>query len=175
MAYPFKLRVLFLYFFWVGLAAAANEKEIKIAYFSQELAPPQSLSNLDPFIKDKGFPGAQLGIADNNTTGRFTGQVYIIDKIAVPIQGDSYQLFKDKVLNKYAFVIADLPASQLEKISELAKPDQMLIFDANTSDDALRTKCLPQVLFILPSRAMRVKVVSGRRTCQRRRALCGCN
>ncbi|MDO8845457.1 ABC transporter substrate-binding protein [Methylicorpusculum sp.] len=160
MAYSFILRVLFLYLCWVGLAGAANEKEIKIAYFSQDLAPPQSLSNLDPFIKDKGFPGAQLGVADNNTTGRFTGQVYAIDEIAVPVQGDTYQLFKDKVLNKYAFVISNLPAAELEKISELAKPDQMLIFDANTSDDALRAKCLPQVLFILPSRAMRADALA---------------
>jgi ABC transporter substrate binding protein (PQQ-dependent alcohol dehydrogenase system) len=160
MTYPFILRVLFLYFLGVGLACAANEKEIKIAYLSQEIAPLKSLSNLDPFIKDKGFPGAQLGISDNNTTGRFTGQVYTLDKIVVPLQGDSYQVFKDKVLNQYAFVIADLSASQLEKISELAKPDQMLILDANTTDDALRTKCLPQVLYILPSRAMRTDALA---------------
>ena len=39
----------------IASAGAAQQQQIKIAYFSQEKVAPPALSNLDPFIKDKGI------------------------------------------------------------------------------------------------------------------------
>ncbi|WP_338040540.1 hypothetical protein [Methylocucumis oryzae] len=48
-----------------------KKQVIEIAFLLKEMAPPPVLSNITPNIPDKGIPGAQLAIADNNTTGQF--------------------------------------------------------------------------------------------------------
>ena len=144
----------------IASAGAAQQQQIKIAYFSQEEVAPPALSNLDPFIKDKGIPGAELGIADNNTTGQFTGQSYLLEKIIVAPDDDAVRVFKDKVANQYSFVIVNLPAVQLNQVSHLKSPEQLLL-DVGTADDALRNEqCAENVLHILPSRAMRTDALA---------------
>ena len=140
---------------------AAQQQQIKIAYFSQEKIAPPALSNLDPFIKDKGIPGAELGIADNNTTGKFTGQSYRLEKVIVAPDNDAVQVFKAKIANQYPFVIVNLPADQLNQISHLNSAGQLLLLDIGTTDDALRNElCTDNVLHILPSRAMRADALA---------------
>lgn len=142
-------------------AGAAQQQQIKIAYFSQEKAAPPALSNLDPFIKNKGIPGAELGIADNNTTGQFTSQSYLLEKIIVAPDGDVVQVFNDKVANQYPFVIVNLPAAQLNQVSHLSSNEKTLLFDVGTMDDALRNgQCAANVLHVLPSRAMRADALA---------------
>ena len=64
--------IIITFVFNLNIAQAAAKQTINIAYLTQELTPPAALSNLDPFVKDKGVIGAELGITDNNTTGDFT-------------------------------------------------------------------------------------------------------
>lgn len=118
------------------------------------------MSNLDPFIQDKGELGAELAIDDNNTTGQFTGQLYKLNKVIVPIDGDVAQEFNDKIAGKFSFVVANLPADDLLKIIDANKPEHTLIFDAGTTDDSLRQRCGSDVLHILPSRAMRADALA---------------
>lgn len=140
---------------------SAPQQQIKIAYFSREVVPPPALSNLDPFIKNQGIPGAELGVADNNTTGQFTGQTYLFDRITAALDQDAVPLFKDKVAGRYAFVIVDLPAKQLLAVSQSEAAGQALLFDVGTRDDALRSRqCFENVLHILPSRAMRADALA---------------
>ena len=61
---------------------------INIAYLVQEQSRPKTLSNLEPYVADKGEPGAELAIEDNNTTGKFTKQKFTLKKIIVPASGD---------------------------------------------------------------------------------------
>lgn len=138
----------------------AAQQQIKIAYFTQEKEAPSALSNLDPFIKHKGIPGAELGIADNNTTGRFTGQSYLLEKIVVEPGGDVAKAFQAKVAQHYSFVVVNLSAAQLNQITQ-ADTGPVLLFDVGTSDDALRNEqCADNVLHILPSRAMRADALA---------------
>ncbi|MGR9045361.1 MAG: ABC transporter substrate-binding protein [Gammaproteobacteria bacterium] len=138
----------------------ATQQQIKIAYFTQEKEAPSALSNLDPFIKHKGIPGAELGIADNNTTGRFTGQSYLLEKIVVEPGGDVAKEFQAKVAQHYSFVVVNLSAAQLSQITQ-AGAGPVLLFDVGTSDDALRNEqCADNVLHILPSRAMRADALA---------------
>jgi len=144
----------------VELSAAAKQV-IKIAYFTQEQVAPPALSNLDPFIPDKGLIGAELAIADNNTTGQFTGQHYELKKIVVPVGGDIVQAFKQQVSDELGLVVVNLDAEQLLKLADAPNANQKLLFDIATSDDDLRNgQCRHHVVHVLPSRAMRADALA---------------
>ncbi|MGZ4998836.1 MAG: ABC transporter substrate-binding protein [Methylomonas sp.] len=145
-----------------GAAAKAAAKQvIKIAYFTQEQVAPPALSNLDAFIPDKGLIGAELAIADNNTTGQFTGQQYELKKIVVPAGGDIVEAFNKQVGDDLGLVVVNLNAEQLLKLADLPNANQKLLFDVATSDDELRNaQCRHHVVHILPSRAMRTDALA---------------
>ena len=137
-------------------STAHSQQTINIAYLAQEQAETQSLSNLDPFIKNLGEIGAELGVDDNNTTGQFTGQHYALKKFIVPLGADVNEVFAKQIAGKYAFVISMLSPAALIPIAQSPLSASMLIFDAATRDDALRNEqCQRQVLHLLPTRAMR--------------------
>ena len=144
-----------------NVVAATEKQRIKIAYLTQEQKVPAALSNLDPFIQDKGLLGAELAIKDNNTTGQFTGQQYELKKIIAPVTADIVQVFKQQVGDDYALVVLNLGAKQLSLLADLPESRQKLLFDASTSDDAFRnTQCRNNVLHLLPSRAMRADALA---------------
>lgn len=134
---------------------------VKIAYFTQEQQAPAALSNLDPFIPNKGIAGAELAISDNNTTGQFIKQNYQLTRIIVPLKSDINQSFIKQITADMPFVLVNLPAAQLNKLADLPQTKQKLIFDVASSDDALRNEqCRANVLHILPSRAMRADALA---------------
>ena len=55
---------------------ATQDSQIAMAYVRQERSLPVPLSPVDVVARDAGLAGARLGIADNTTTGRFTGQSF---------------------------------------------------------------------------------------------------
>ena len=147
--------------FNVGLVHAKAKQSINIAYLTQELIEPPPLSNLDPFIKNKGVIGAELGVNDNNTTGEFTGQQFNLKKFIVPLDGNVADTFNKELVNKFPFVVVNLPAYQVNQLADLPAAKQMLLFDVATVDDALRNEqCHSNVLHILPTRAMRADALA---------------
>jgi ABC transporter substrate binding protein (PQQ-dependent alcohol dehydrogenase system) len=139
----------------------AAKQVVKIAYFTQQQNPPAALSNLDPFIVDKGVIGAELAISDNNTTGQFTGQQYALQKIVVPVDGDVVQAFNQQIAADVGLVVLNLNSEQMLKVADLASAQQKLLFDAATSDDENRNgQCRHGVVHILPSRAMRADALA---------------
>jgi ABC transporter substrate binding protein (PQQ-dependent alcohol dehydrogenase system) len=144
--------------------AKAKEKAkqaINIAYLTQEQNVPPPLSNLDSFIKNKGVIGAELGIDDNNTTGEFTGQQFNLKTFIVPLEGNVVDTFNKELVNKFPFVVVNLPGEQINQLADLPAAKQMLLFDVATVDDALRNEqCRSNVLHILPSRAMRADALA---------------
>jgi ABC transporter substrate binding protein (PQQ-dependent alcohol dehydrogenase system) len=145
-----------------GPAAAKNKPiPVPIAYLTQEQEVPPPLSNPDPFIKDKGLPGAELAIEDNNTTGQFTGQAFTLKAFTVPLQGDPLATFKQHISGKYRFVVVNLPDARLMKLADLPEAKDTLLFDIASQDDKLRNQdCRANVLHILPSRAMRADALA---------------
>ncbi|WP_333873378.1 ABC transporter substrate-binding protein [Methylobacter sp.] len=144
-----------------NLVYAEAKQTVNIAYFTQEQKVPPPLSNLDVFIKDKGVFGAQLAIDDNNTTGQFTKQQFVLKKFIVPLDGNVIDTFNKDVGDQYSYVVVNLPADALSKIADLPATKQKLFFDAATIDDALRNEqCRNNVLHILPSRAMRADALA---------------
>ena len=119
-----RLWLVFILFSVNGVLAAPTQL-IKIAYISQEQKIPAALSNLDPFISNKGIIGAELAIEDNNTTGQFTAQHYQLIKIIVPLACDAKLWFED-IPDDIDFVIVNLPTAKLQQLADLPKARQKL-------------------------------------------------
>ena len=160
----FRIIIIFLFIlqlFSITTASAKTMQTISIAYLSQEQAIPPALSNLDPVITNKGEPGAELAIIDNNTTGQFTGQQFELKKFIVPEKASVADVFKKNINGKFQYVMVNLPADLINPLADLADAGQTLFFDVGTRDDALRNEqCRRHVLHLLPSRAMRADALA---------------
>jgi len=145
---------------WSQSSISAPVQEIKIAYLSQEQKVPAALSNLEEFIQNKGLQGALLGLSDNNTTGKFTGQNYLLETKIVAVGGDVKQVFLNLVQAGFSLIVVNLPAQLLNEVNLLNK-GQALLFDVATRTDSFRQQsCLNDVLHLLPSRAMRADALA---------------
>ena len=116
-------------------------------------APPSTM--LDPPPRDTGLRGAQLAIADTNTTGRFTGQSFamhiVVDKDPAAIQ----QAFARALAAGQRLFVTDLPADLLLQLANMPAAKDALLVDATSTDDRLRgNDCRANTLHVLPSRAM---------------------
>lgn len=139
-------------------AKPAPKQIVKIVYFAQEQVAPPALSNLDPFIPNKGQIGAELAISDNNTTGQFTGQHYELKKILVPVGSDPLALFDSVDAD---LVLLNVGAEYLNKLADLPAAKNKLLFDvANGGDELRNADCRHNVLHILPNRAMRADALA---------------
>lgn len=133
---------------------AADSLEIKLVYLEQEIERPPVLSNLVVWPEDEGEQGAVVGVADNNTTGKFLKHDYQIEKVRVPLDGDVVATAKS-LLEGNKIVIANVSAQNLLLIADLPQAGNDLIFNVGSPDTRLRsTECRPNVLHTLPSRAM---------------------
>lgn len=113
------------------------------------------LSNLDRPPENEGFAGAALAIDDNNTTGRFLGQEFILETISLPADGDVIAAFRGAYDAGFRLFITLLNGDDLLAVSDLAGMDDVLFLNAGALDDRLRgVDCRREILHIAPSRAM---------------------
>ena len=154
--------LLILTVIFIDFAGAAEQQQIiDIVYLTQTKKAPPALSNLDPFIKDKGIQGARLAINDNNTTGQFTGHKYIFHEVIVPFGGDVIAAYNKLIAENYHYVISNLPAEQFKQLAMIDSAQQKLLFDVATRDDELRVStCYANTFHLLPSRAMRADALA---------------
>jgi ABC transporter substrate binding protein (PQQ-dependent alcohol dehydrogenase system) len=140
----------------VGAAHARAEGEtVEIGWLSQAVKRTLPFSYLDQPPRDEGIQGAQLGVADNNTTGRFTGQSFALIEAIVPENGDVAAGFRELTAKGIRLVVTDLGASQLLSVAGLPEAASVTLFNAAATDDRLRSEdCHTNVLHLLPSRAM---------------------
>jgi ABC transporter substrate binding protein (PQQ-dependent alcohol dehydrogenase system) len=131
----------------------AAELQVRIGYLAYTPATGPLLSNVIGEPADAGLRGAELAIADSNSTGRFLKHAYSLD---VAVRDDSESLLEaanalhDQGVRLF---VVNAPAATLRQLSQ-ALGDSLLI-NAGSSDDSLRqSECLPNVLHTLPSRAM---------------------
>lgn len=161
---PVRIGLIFFIFFQIvapDLLFAKGKQAVKVAYLAQTQKVRPALSNLDPVIENKGILGAELAIEDNNTTGQYTKQQFSLEKFIVPMDGDVAETFNKQIAKKYAYIVTNLAPNLTNTVADLAAADDVLIFDAATVDDALRNKaCRPNVLHLLPSRAMRADALA---------------
>jgi ABC transporter substrate binding protein (PQQ-dependent alcohol dehydrogenase system) len=128
--------------------------EIKIGYL-RAYAPQLALSVLDVPPRDEGVAGAEVAIGDNNTTGSFLGQKFILDVTEVKPDADVVPAFKEMLARGDRYVLADISAWQLLSIADMARDNGVLIFNVGATDDVLREEeCRVNVLHTAPTRTM---------------------
>jgi ABC transporter substrate binding protein (PQQ-dependent alcohol dehydrogenase system) len=136
-------------------AGRAGEQVVQIGWLSQAVRRTLPLSYLDQPPQDEGIQGARLGIADNDTTGHFTGQSFTLTETIVPEDGDVAADLRELAAKGIRLVVTDLPASELLSVARMPEAAGITFFDAGSADDRLRGEdCRANILHLLPSRAM---------------------
>jgi ABC transporter substrate binding protein (PQQ-dependent alcohol dehydrogenase system) len=141
-----------------GMPAAevyADGQTVQIGWLSQAIKRTLPLSYLDQPPEDEGVQGARLGIADNNTTGHFTGQSFELVESIAPEDGDVAAAFRDLAAKGVRLVVTDIGAAELLSVASLPEAAQATIFNTGAAEDRLRAEdCRANILHLLPSRAM---------------------
>jgi ABC transporter substrate binding protein (PQQ-dependent alcohol dehydrogenase system) len=133
----------------------AGEQTLDIGWLSQTHSRTLPLTYLDQPPSDEGIAGAGLGIADDNTTGRFTGQSFALVESVAPASGDVKAAFRDLAGKGVRLVVTDLDTPQLLAVAALPEAGNATILNTAAPDDRLRAQdCHANVLHLLPSRAM---------------------
>jgi ABC transporter substrate binding protein (PQQ-dependent alcohol dehydrogenase system) len=133
----------------------AEAQAIKIGWLSQTANRIVPHAFLDRPPADEGVQGARLGIADNNTTGRFTGQSFELVERLAPVEGDIASAFRDLAADDVRLIVTDLASPELLSIAALPKAASVAIFNTAATDDRLRgSDCRANIFHLSPSRAM---------------------
>ena len=141
--------------------AAENQMALVIGYLKQEQPIPAALSNLDTVPGDLAMQGLRLAVQDNNTTGHFTGQKYLLKEVLVPVGGNVIKAFDGLLKDNIKFVVTSVPVAAIRELAALAVANNALVLDVETLNDELRVRdCSPNVLYLLPSRAMRADALA---------------
>src|SRR5215469_4291681 len=138
-------------------AAIAGDRDatVQVGWLSQAMKRSLPLSYLDQPPEDEGVQGLRLGIGDNNTTGRFTGQSFALTESIVPEEGDLAASLRQLAAMGVRLVVTDLAAPQLLSVAGMAEAQRVTFFNAGSADDRLRgADCRADILHLLPSRAM---------------------
>lgn len=142
-----------------GVAAHA-EVTLNIGYLSVYQPQPPTLSNLDAKPDDLGLAGAQTGLEDNITTGRFLNHTYEITAVTLQDGAAPIDAALD-LLSQTPFLVLDAPTDVMLAIADLAEAQGALLFNTSSGDLALRDdQCRGNLLHALPSDAMRTDALA---------------
>ena len=137
------------------MASRAGVETVQIGWLSRAVKRTSPLSYLDRPPQDEGIQGARLGIADNDTTGHFTGQSFTLTEAIVPEDRDVAAGFRELAAKGVRLVVTDLAAPELLSVAGMPEATGTTFFNAGTADDRLRGEdCRANILHLLPSRAM---------------------
>ncbi|MFG1489927.1 ABC transporter substrate-binding protein, partial [Oceanospirillum sp. HFRX-1_2] len=139
-----------------SLPAIAAKKVTEISLHYLRLVPEARpvLSNILPPPEDLGEAGAELAIADSNTTGRFLGQHYTLNSQRFD-EADALLKAAESVIQKDAVVLVDVPTALMAQLDKQAKEKGALLFNIANPDDVLRSsQCLNNTFHTYPSRSM---------------------
>ena len=141
-------------------AVAQDPLALEIRYLRQIVPPPPTLSNLDPRPEDLGLAGAELGRADNATTGRFLGQDWSLVVTDVPHGGD-WDAAVAEALAAGSLLLIDAPRDHLLAAADAAAGTDAVLFNVAAEDVDLRsTECRANLLHSVPSFAMRTDALA---------------
>ncbi|MCK0140805.1 ABC transporter substrate-binding protein [Aliiroseovarius sp. F20344] len=148
----------FVFALAVGLLAATtgvadDKRNIDVLYL--RIATPERpvLSNLDPIPEDLGLAGANLAIADNNTTGGFMGYQFVMETVDLG-EGDLEAAQSALQGSAAPYVLLDMSADEMTSLVD--GNEARLFFNIRSYDDKLRGEdCRATLLHTLPSYAMR--------------------
>lgn len=151
-------------------APQALETHVGLIYRPQ---PAPSSYDAEAAPEDEGLAGAKMGIADNNTTGRFTKQTYVLDEVALTDdKPDAVAAAKELIGKGVRYLVLALPADAVLAVADAVKDTGAVVLNAGAPDDRLRgAECRANVFHILPSRAMLTDALAQYLTVMRWRKL----
>jgi len=134
-------------------AVAADPIEIGIGYLGQA-GVKSKLSLVEQPADNDGIAGARLAIEDNNTTGKFLNQRFLLQEVRLG-EGDDAAKAAVELAGRNSFIIADLPADALLKAADALRDRGTVLFNAGSIDERLREEdCRANVIHVAPTRAM---------------------
>lgn len=141
--------------------AAAADVQVTITYLGREEPPIVPLSLVEPILTDDGVKGAEQGIKDNQTTGKFLGHVYELNERIVPADGDLVAEFRRGLDAGERLFIADLREPDLLAVAPVADQAGAVILNSRAPDDNLRTdRCFRSTFHVAPSRSMKADALA---------------
>jgi ABC transporter substrate binding protein (PQQ-dependent alcohol dehydrogenase system) len=139
----------------LAIAAQAQAPlDIKIGYL-RRAQQQETISLVQMPPPDIGLAGAQMAVRDNNTTGRFLNQRYLLVDMHLKTGDDPAAAVRQLASQGVFLIVADLPADELLRAADAGKADRILFFNVASTDDRLRQKdCRGNIIHTAPSRAM---------------------
>lgn len=139
---------------WLLAPTSAVALDVTIGYIHWVPDQGPVLSNVTPEPEDAGLRGAELGIEDNDATGKFLDQTYTLEPVMASDEGGAMAALENMLENDIDLLVTRVPADTLRAMARKAD-GKALLFNAGASDDDLRTsECRPNVLHTIPSYAM---------------------
>lgn len=137
-------------------ASPSDPLATSVLYLKEVVPRPPSLSSRQPPPENNGLAGAKLGIADNNTTGKFLHHKYNLKAVNVGDSSEAVAAAREWVAKGYGLILADMPTDSLRQlVATLDLPRDALIFNVSDPADSWRiSQCTPGLLHTSPSRAM---------------------
>lgn len=137
----------------MALAQPAQAQEVRAAVLRVDYPALLPVSRLDLRPEDLGFAGAQLATEDNQTTGRFMGQIYVTQEVAA-VPETALAEFERLQGEGLRFFVVQARAEELLAMAGAAAPST-LILNTLAPDTALRSgDCRGNILHVAPSRQM---------------------
>ncbi|MGB5215524.1 MAG: ABC transporter substrate-binding protein [Anderseniella sp.] len=135
-------------------AAVAADK-ISIGYLQTFEKGRLTISVLDQPADNLGLAGAEVGINDNNTTGRFMGQEFSLDDVKLSPDEDMIPALDRLYQQGVRFFVLDVSADNVLKAADHFRSADVVIFNAGARDNRLRNEdCRSNVIHTAPSRAI---------------------
>jgi ABC transporter substrate binding protein (PQQ-dependent alcohol dehydrogenase system) len=141
---------------WLLAAALARAEPItiKIGYVGRA-ERKATISLLDYPPENDGVAGARLALEDNNTTGKFLNQHFLLEEARVKEGTDPTDIVLQLADHGISFFILDLPADMMLKAAEAGRGRGLVFFNAGAIDDRLREEdCRADVVHVAPTRTM---------------------
>ncbi|HKS64277.1 MAG TPA: ABC transporter substrate-binding protein [Xanthobacteraceae bacterium] len=143
-----------LLFALTSVALAAEPMEVKVGYLRlPETRTAISLLEVPP--DNDGIAGARLAMEDNNTTGKFLNQHFLLEDVRLKETDDPAAAVAALAGRGVSIVIADLPADALLKAADAGRERGLVFFNASALDDRLREEdCRANLIHTAPTRSM---------------------
>jgi ABC transporter substrate binding protein (PQQ-dependent alcohol dehydrogenase system) len=137
-----------------GAGLSDQPLEIKIGYLRQ--APSRiKISLIDVPAANDGLAGAQLAIEDNNTTGRFLNQHYVLLDTLLGEGDDPVAAMNALADQGASFIVTSLDADRLLKVADASKARGEMLINASALDERLREQdCRANIVHVAPTRSM---------------------
>ncbi|MBS7585952.1 ABC transporter substrate-binding protein [Ancylobacter defluvii] len=136
-------------------AAIPAAQTFRIGLVRQMPPQPPWIAPLTAPPENLGVAGAELGIRDALTSGRFLKLDYTLATEVVPTDGDPLPAAQKLADAGNNYILLDVPADQLLRIADALKGKDVLLVNVGAPDDSLRqADCRANVFHVAPNRAM---------------------